>query len=155
MSGKRPRVRAYNEDHSYNLYPPETERYWRVIRIVRFEQAESKVAAGEWRRDFEADGQPCYRVIPTHEKEKDLPSGRTSVSITARESMLNAFAAAFRDGRSRTVVLTEEQRLSRRDSRGKALPPEDAVERAVAKVREWPKAHGDRAVRVYPPKPAR
>jgi len=47
--------------------------------------------------------------------------------------------------------MREDQRISRKHPKsGKDLPPEDAIERAQAKVNEWPLMHRDRAVRVYP-----
>jgi hypothetical protein len=61
--------------------------------------------------------------------------------------------------------MPEEKRISWRDKYGKALVPEDAIERAQEKVKQWPwpasriddgrgePVFGDRAVRVYP-KPA-
>ena len=56
--------------------------------------------------------------------------------LTAREAQLNAGLR----GVSRTARMSEEQRMNRCDERtGRALPPEDAIERAQAKVREFGK----------------
>ncbi len=99
-----------------------------------------------------------YQVLANLTKDEDLPSGASSSSITASECELNC-------GKSRTVGLPEDKRISRRTRMGRALPPEDAVERAQAKVRMWPHSasridngrgdpvYGDRAVRVYPKPP--
>jgi hypothetical protein len=149
--GNRPRLRASNEAHSLNLYPADVTLGWRVIRRVSQARGERKLALGEWREVHDEYGNlQGYQVLATFKTDLDLPSGASSTSITVSECELNAGLR----GKSRTYGLDEDERLSRRNQQtGKALPPEDAIERARAKVREWPLAHGDRARRVYP-KPA-
>ena len=144
------------------VYPAETSLGWRVIRHVSAQEAGEKLASGEWREVLDEQGNfwGC-QVLATFSKDQDLPSGASSSSITVNECFLNAGLG----GRSRTAGMPEEKRISRRSAEGKALPPEDAIERAREKVRQWPwpasriddgsgaAVYGDRAVRCYP-KPA-
>jgi len=90
-----------------------------------------------------------YQLISNFKTDNDLPSGVSSTSITVTECVLNAGLGGY----SRTLGMGEEERISRKSREGKQLPPEDAIERAIEKVKEWPLMHGDRAVRCYP-KPA-
>lgn len=149
MAGKRPRCdKRVSEGLRANLYPAETTLGWRVIRSVSVGVAREKVALGEWREVIQDwNGALAYQMVATFKSEKDLPSGASSSSITVRECMMNAGLM----GDSHTMGMPEERRISRRHPmNGRALPPEDAMERARAKVAEWPLMHGDRAVRVYP-----
>jgi len=143
--------RAQQGERCMNLYPPDTTLGWRVIRQVSQAQALKKLACGQWRAVNDEQGNFLgYQVLATFKTDNELPSGASSTSITVNECELNAGLR----GKSRTWGMNEEDRISRRHpTSGKALPPEDAIERAIAKVREWPLPHGDRAVRAYP-KPA-
>jgi len=163
LMGKGPRIRTSNEAYCLNLYSADIALGWRVIRTVRQCQGAKKVQLGEWRMVLNELGEHIgYQVLANFRTDRDLPSGASSTSITVTEILLNALTI-FRDGRSRTKGLSEEKRITRhRHIDGKALPPEDAVERAQAKVAAWPRpaSHvipgdqdspmGDRAVRVYP-----
>lgn len=139
MSGKtRGQRRAEFGERCINLYPPDTALGWRVIRQVTPAEATKKVASGQWREVFDEHGNFWgYQVLANFKTDSDLPSGASSTSITARECELNAGLG----GRSRTMGMIEADRISRRHPKmGKALPPEDAVERAIAKVKEFGKS---------------
>jgi hypothetical protein len=144
MAGRRPRIRASNCAYVFNLFPAQTDDHFSVIREVRFGYAEGKVALGEWKREYDQVGNHIgYRVVPNRFGDAALVSGSSSSSITAREMRLNAGLK----GRSQTARLSEDDRISRRHPKsGKALPPEDAVERAREKVRIWPQVGGLRVV---------
>lgn len=161
--GKRPTRRGHGG--GMNIFPlwlPETKKQWRVAREVSFASGEAKCASGEWGRVRDAhDNLAGYQVLASSFKsEESLPCGATSTSISVRELLMSA--GCF--GKSRTMRMTEEQRLARHApfDPEKLLPPEDAVERAIAKVRQWPHpasrvddgggepVYGDRATRVYP-----
>jgi len=117
-----------------NLFPAETSLGWRVIRQVSCSEASEKLATGEWREVYDEHEKflGC-QVLANFKKDEDLPSGATSTSITVWECMLNAGLG----GKSHTAGLPEERKVSRKTRFGKALPPEDAVERARAKVAEF------------------
>jgi hypothetical protein len=127
------------------LYPADASRGWRVIRQVPFAKGSEKVAAGEWALLCHTDGTPWYfQIIANFKADADLPASEPTRPITAHESALNA--GLF--GQSRTAGMPEDVRLSRHDryDTDRPLPPEDAVERAMAKTRVWPKvgeAKGD------------
>jgi hypothetical protein len=117
-----------------SLYPAETSLGWRVIGTTNSGAATEKLANGEWREVYDEYGNFWgYQVLATFKKDEDLVSGATSTSITVSECLLNAGLG----GRSRTARLPEEKKIARRDRWGHALPPEDAIERAVAKVAEF------------------
>ena len=107
-----------------------------------------------------------YQIRANVQSDRELPSIRSSCSITVSVVLLIA-GQAFRQGKSRTAGMSEEQRISRRwiegkKADGRTLPPEDAVERATEKLKQWPypasriddgsgePVYGDRATRVYP-----
>lgn len=158
--GKRPTRRGHGgESLVYPLWTPNTDqRGWRVAREISFAQGEAKCVSGEWDRVRDDYGNLSgYSMRVSVKTDQDLPGGATSTSITVREVLMSA--GVF--GKSRTMGMTEEQRITRRDGR-KFLPPEDAIERATAKVRQWPipasriddgsskPVYGDRATRIYP-----
>lgn len=121
-------------ERNVNVYPPETTLGWRVIRMVSPTKAAEKLARGEWRevRDEHGAFIGC-QILASCAKEKDLPSRASASAITVRESELNAGLG----GASRTIGLPEEKRIARSNPFGHPLPPEDAIERAIAKVREY------------------
>jgi hypothetical protein len=146
-------------DGALNLYPADDSRGWRVIRVVSFSDGLEKVASGDWMLVDDVNGNPWYFQLKANfTTDQDLPSGASSSSITESECKLNAGCG----GKSRTMGMSEDRRLCRRDIVSHALPPEDAVERAINKVKMWPHpasriddgtgiaVYGDRAVRVYP-----
>jgi hypothetical protein len=161
--GTRPRVRGSNSAFTFYLYPADTTLGWRVIRRVTAAQGVAKLAAGQWREVFDEYGNHWgYQVVANFRTDQELPSGASSSSITVREMLLNA-GVFFPNGKSRTAGMTEDKRISRKHPiSGKKLAPEDAVERARAKVSQWPHPasriddgtgaprYGDLAVRVYP-----
>ncbi len=128
--------------------------------MVSGAQGEEMMAQGKWRDVYDEAGNHIgYQVIANYKSDSEILSGSTSISITVRECELNAGLR----GKSHTAGMSEEKRMSRRSASGKVLPPEDAVERARAKVKLWPHpanrigtdergapVYGDRAVRVYP-----
>lgn len=139
--------RAQSSERCISVYPADTTLGWRVIKMVSAQLAMAKLALGVWREVHDEHGsfQGC-QVLATVKSDSELPSGASSTSITVNECELNAGLG----GKSRTAGLSEDKRISRFRTDGKALPPEDAIERAEAKVREWTELHGDRAIRVYP-----
>lgn len=167
--GYRPRVRPRTAAR-YDLYPPTTTLGWRVIKLVTAAEAQGALEQGLWREVYDEQGNLAgYQIKANFQTDDDLPSGWSSCAISENEMDLNA-GAAFKHGRSKTAGMPEDLRVARRHihgkkATGKALPPEDAVERALAKVKLWPypasrvddgkgePVFGDRAVRVYP-KPA-
>ena len=98
------------------------------------------------------------RLIGFLAKEQSIGASPSPVSsrVLSRGEMELIAGATFRHGGSRTVGLTEQQRTSRVFN-GRILPAEDAVELAQVKQQAFLSsanyATGDKAVRVYPPKP--
>jgi hypothetical protein len=146
-----------------DVYPADESSGVRVIRQVSPAFAFEKVARGLWIELFDGYGSFIgVQVIAAVKSDQDLQSGASSLTITAKEVMINAGCR----GRSRTIGMCEEQRINRRadgpNDDGHALPPEDRIERVLAKVRQWPlpasriddgrgkPVFGDRAIRVYP-----
>jgi hypothetical protein len=160
--GYRPRVRAYTAAR-YDLYPPTTTLGWRVVRKVTAAEVDDALIRGLWREVYDERGNFAgYQIKPNFKSDDDLPPGWSLCSISVNQMDLNA-GTVFRNGKSRTAGLPEDERVTRRDREtNHALPPEDAVELAVEKVRLWPfpasrvdngkgdPIFGDKAVRVYP-----
>jgi hypothetical protein len=131
--GTRPARRGHGGNRDFKLWLPETDQFWRVIRQVSFAEGERKCAAGEWCRVNDGFGNHVgFQILANFKKDEELPSGASSTSITVRECQLNAGLG----GLSRTAGMIEEKRISRKNQFGKPLPPEDAIERAQAKVKE-------------------
>lgn len=161
--GTRPRIRVSNDAYCFYLYPADTTLGWRVIRRVTLACGTYKAISGQWREVHDEHGNHWgYQVVANFKTDAELPSGASSSSITVREMELNAFTV-LKYGKSQTAGMSEDDRISRRHYKsGRKLAPEDAVERAVAKVRQWPfpasrvddgsgaAVFGDRAVRAYP-----
>lgn len=161
--GTRPRIRASNSDYTLAIFPPDTTLGWRVVGRVSSAVGDKKVANGEWRRVNNELGEHVgYQALATFQTDKDLPSTPSSCSITVRQVELIA-GTAFKHGKSRTLGMPEEKKICRRNPKsGRALPPEDAVELALAKMEQWlhpasriddgrgEPVYGDKAVRVYP-----
>ena len=114
--------------------------------IAAAEQFEQR---GIWRREYDTvtgelkgfriDGADVNKV------DSDLPHSFTTVAISKTEMEVNAMGMRA----SHTFRLTEPERLSRIKS---GLPPEDAAERTLAKVRVYGQvgaAKGD-ILRVWP-----
>jgi len=157
----------------FELWPADDTRGWKPVRRgVSFAEGIDKVAQGKWIL-HEHQGQLWYfQLVPKPRLPQKQSRRFSPTTITARESLLSA------SGGSATAKMDENdpRRLRRYRKKDdsispisgmpfKPLAPEDAVERAQAKVRQWPHpasriddgtgvpVFGDRAVRVYP-KPA-
>ena len=138
----RPRVRGANRSL---LYPANTTLGWRVIRTISRHEGEAAVDAGTMRRVFdEISGALIgYQLAaePVRKVDEDLPGLHSSAAISVREMEIVA-GTAFRGGQSRTAGMPEELRQLRAAKTsprtGRRLTTEDAVERATAKVVNWP-----------------
>jgi hypothetical protein len=127
------------------VFPADVSRGWRVVRRASVAQCEQQADRGLWARIHdEVTGQLIgYQMLDVYGQrgDFDLESMRTQASISLRELEANAGLL----GRSKTRGLSEDRRLAR-------AVPEDAIERAQAKVRVWPlvgAACGD-ILRVWP-----
>jgi hypothetical protein len=121
-----------------NLYPADTTLGWRVIGLTTALRAAEKLARNEWREVYDEHGTHLgYQVIANFKTDQDLSSNPSSCAVTVRESELYA-GQCFRRGKSSTMGMPEDKRLSRpKGPNGRIPSPEDAVERAVEKVKEW------------------
>lgn len=158
-------------DRCIDVYAADTSRGWRVVRQVTPLYAYDKVALGKWHELFDDFGNFYgVQVVAAVRCDMDLMSDEDSATtITASESKQNAGL----DGPSMTFGQSEDFRIDRHHPiTGTAQPPEDWIERAQQKVKEWPfpasridngrdplptkiysrvGEYGDRALRVYPP----
>jgi hypothetical protein len=152
-----------------NLFSTNTLLGWNVIRQVTAREALEKIALKKWREVWYENGDLAGVQPLKAEQHKTLGDALTErligVTITLNEVQRNA--GLF--GPSHTIGLPEWKRLKRhaRFDDKQILPPEDATERAIEKVRQWPypasrigmddkgePVFGDRAIRVYPHAPA-
>jgi hypothetical protein len=148
MGGKNRNQRRQSAGSpTYLLFDAETALGWRVIRHVSGAQGEEMLARGAWRDVYDDLGNHIgYQMIAAAEilrsSSDPLPNSSAS-SITVGELKLNAGLG----GKSRTAGMSENMRITRRDLKtGASLPPEDAIEKAQTKVREWQPSHVDRIV---------
>jgi hypothetical protein len=162
MGKNKTQWRQENIEPHFYLYPARAEDTgWRVIRLVPFSKGVQKVAAGIWKLVPDSNGNPWYFQIKANFRiDEELAEGEeTACTITARESKQHA--GLF--GRSYTFGMSEAARISRpKRPDGHYPPPEDSIERAIRKVRQWPfpasriddgsgpPIYGDRARRAYP-----
>lgn len=115
----------------YMLFPADTSRGWRVVRMVSLAQGLRKVDDGVWRE--ERDPVSCeligFRILGAAAAagDREVKSLASSASITSREMQINAGCM----GRSQTAWLDEIARQERAAAR---RLPEDRVERVQAKV---------------------
>lgn len=155
---------------------------YRVVRQVDAALAMEKLALKKWRDVWHVDGSflGVMPAKPAEHKTLNQVLIERLIAVTITNGELRRNAGLY--GRSRTAGLTEWQRARRRKWR-KGVPledggegvwyrtdeiadPEDATERAVEKVRQWPfpaslrgadkegnPIFGDKAVRVYPHAP--
>jgi hypothetical protein len=160
--GKIPRNerRAIMLDRCVDVYAADTSLGWRIVRKVSAILAYNKVVEGKWVEIFDDIGNFYgVKVVASVTSDQELPSGTSATTITARDAMLQAGLG----GRSQTIGRSEDYRITRYSRvTCKALPPEDRIERVMAKVAQWPfpasrlddgrgKAiFGDRAIRCYP-----
>jgi len=151
----RPRIRSSSQLHVFSHW---TNLGWRVTRNIDVGEGEAKVRCGLFRHVHDEAGkvigyQPVISVTPP------LPSKFSDPSRAALgRAEMRANAGLM--GESLTARLDESDKLCRMDERtGKALPPEDFVERVEILMQVYPQSanfakvygrSGDRAVRVYP-----
>jgi hypothetical protein len=169
MAGKRPYHQKSTE--KFILFAANTTLGWSVIRRVTFRFGEAKVAARKWRQIQDQFGthigyQPLVCVMPVPKAKEDLRDKLPPTQLKAKDARLIAGLS----GKSKTAGLSEGRRLKRHAKYDvdKILAPEDAIERAQEKVKQWPfpasridkgkkksaPVFGDRATRVYPKPPA-
>jgi hypothetical protein len=165
--GKSRSERRTSSGALFNLFAANTALGWRVIDQVTGTLAAQKLAAGKWREVvYEDESFAGYQVVSAATSGKKVPSREGSPpTITLAEVQMNAGLY----GRSRTLGLPEWKRKRRRAKydEDKILAPEDAIERAIVKVKLWPfpanrigtdddgnPVYGDRGIRVYPKPPA-
>ena len=143
-----------------NLYGSDLSRG--AIATTTLDMVQEKVASGAWREVFfESTGASAgYQIVPRAERAKPKPPLERALTITLTETL--RYCGLY--GKSHTMGLPEWKRLKRhaKDDDQKILPPEDATERAIVKVKLWPfpasriddgtgkPVYGDRAIRVYP-----
>jgi hypothetical protein len=154
------RRRAIALDRCIDVYSADTSLGYRLVRQVTALYAFNKVAEGQWQEIFDSLGNfRGVKMLAAVKSDQELPSGTSATTITARDKMLFAGLG----GPSRTIGRDENYRITRYSSiTGKALPPEDSIERVIAKVQQWPfpasridngremRVFGDRAIRCYP-----
>lgn len=133
----KPRRRSANCE-TFPLYLPPSPLGYTVHDWVTVREGDRLVVNGTAEIQYDGLGFPVgYRLKPVAAGAK-IQNGADArpvpVMLTVREMDLIA-GQKFRRGRSRTAGRTELQRLSRvHPLTKKALPPEDEVERAVAKL---------------------
>jgi hypothetical protein len=153
--------RSIHSDRCIDVYAADSSRGWRVTRQVTAEYAYEKVVVGNWREVYDTYGTflGC-QVLARIRTDSDMPSSEdgSTTTITAPENK----RASGLNGISQTIRMCEEQRITRHSRAYTVLPPEDLIERAMIKVRQWPlpasridngrglPVYGDRACRVYP-----
>lgn len=156
-----------------NLFDENTSLGCRVKYRVSATLALEKIALKQWRAVWYENGdlagaQPmrAETIAIAGKTFNDVLIERLiGVTITLAEVRRNA--GEF--GESHTMGMPEWKRLNRHAlfDASRILPAEDAIERAIAKVRQWPfpasvigtdekgaPVFGDKAVRVYPHAPA-
>jgi hypothetical protein len=158
MGESRSRRRIY--DGFVYLYAADTSQGWAVHRMITTEQGLGLVERGN--ADVYEDEYGIYFQMRANFKlDEDMPEGEISKTyIHASESKMNAGLS----GESRTIRLNEAMRMSQPlRPGGHRPPPEDDIEKAIEKVKQWPEPasriddgtnaaplFGDRAPRVYP-----
>jgi len=156
--------RARGAARNLYLFAAGTTLGWRVVHMTSSTEAAENLAKRRWRQVYDEQGNLLgYQIMADKRSDTEILSKPTACSITMRVCQLNAGLG----GRSRTLGMPEAKKLNRpAGSNGHIPVPDDAVERAIQKVRQWPHpasriddgtgvaVYGDKAVRVYP-KPAR
>ena len=118
------------------VYTGDTTFGWRIIRATSFVKGEALVDQGVYIRLYDAlTGQHLgYGVRESRGPVAELNSSHTSPALTRFDS--EAIAGLY--GKSKTIGMSEELRLLRRCPRtGKQLAPEDFIERAIARAKEY------------------
>jgi len=103
----------------------------RFLRLLAQREAENLRRDGKALAKRDASG----RIVGCKLREMLSDSASTPTAISARETLLYAFASSgYTDAKSKTANLTESKKLSR-ELAGKRA--EDAIERAQVKVEMW------------------
>lgn len=115
----------------FNLYGPyDVLRDWLRVRTVLFADGERMCRLGDWARVYGSNGEHVGYEIRRRAEWNAYVTSESPRSISASEMVSYACRRP-----SQTAGLSEEQRLKARDKRTNwPLPPEDYVERLVAKV---------------------
>jgi hypothetical protein len=141
----RPRVRASSKINWSQLYGCDEQSRLQRIRRIKTIEGENNVASGIWGKVHNPQGEFIgYYIFQTVTDSSSPGRKPSSTSITIRESEMNAFAA-IGWVRSRTMGMPESKKLIRGQYHspqtgellGKLLPAEDAIEKAIEKVREF------------------
>jgi hypothetical protein len=134
----------------FPLYSNYTALGWRVVKQISFDVGETSVSVGALVHVFDSLGAHHGYQLADDSPDKSIPSDSSSGALTAWESAANAGLY----GISATKNLRENERVQRKDLKtNKALPAEDFIELAEAKVRMQTcsaNRDGDKAPRVYP-----
>jgi hypothetical protein len=154
------RKRSANNHYVLLRFDVKTEQsiVLRRIGYARGEQlCDRKIAARAY--DLENKHIGYWELeVPMPEEKPEQPAEAEAIGSAPSSNVFsraeNEAIAGLR-GRSRTERMQEDEKAKRVHPRTSRLEPEDLVELARAKLREWPLLHGDRAVRVYPAEPAR
>lgn len=149
MSGKSHATRRARKSGLVNLYPSNTTLGWRLVGLVTPSVAAEKLATGEYREVYDdADNFLGVQMLAS-KKRLDHSSNPSSCSISLNEIK----RIAGLEGESVTLNLSMREH---------ARVAEDAIERAINKLMQWPypasriddgtgePKYGDRAVRCYP-----
>ncbi|HEV2133777.1 MAG TPA: hypothetical protein VGR47_05895 [Terracidiphilus sp.] len=175
MAGKNATQRRAQSGKVVDLYSAHTALGWRVVRQVPVELAVERVALRQWREVFLESGE-LAGVQPLKAVERKTLNQvllQRLIAVTITNAELRRYCGLY--GRSRTLGRSEWWREKRqraaREKHGAIVDPEDAIERAIEKVRQWPypasvdeggaarysrvterdgRVYGDRAPRVYP-----
>jgi hypothetical protein len=138
----RRRNRSTNEQ--YLLFNPTSVLGWTVIRRIGFDDGERQVELGVARRVNSDDGRHIgYQRCEPGESTLDVIKPAIPSSTAFSRAEADAIACSkWRGHRSRTVNLTEEQRMKRMHPVTKRLlPAEDFTERALQKMKVYPAVH--------------
>jgi hypothetical protein len=129
------RRRRRQQDGKLWLFSPVTTLGWRATRWIHPDEGERKVAIGQLRHVLDPSGKLIgYQMAEGMPRDENMPSRRAPVSLSVHDMELIA-GQTFPKGKSKTAGLPEDLRISRvHPLSGRALPPEDDVERAVAKL---------------------
>jgi hypothetical protein len=136
----RPRRRSPSSqrwrDNQFFLFDGNIALGWRVTRRVSHQDGERMVATGHARPVNDHNGVHIgYQMQQPAPVKNGVPAKPTPALLSAKEMDLIA-GQAFAGGQSRTFGRSEVMRLTRTNPwTGKLLPPEDEVERALAKLR--------------------
>jgi hypothetical protein len=139
--------RPRSGNNQFILYAADTSKGWRVNKRISFVDGERGVDRGAFVRVYDDfDKHVGYQLTAGRIVDYDVKPQGAHGALSLSEMHANAGV----DGRSRTIHLSEDDRLERVRF---GLHPEDSVERAIKKVKVYERpapGRGDRAIRVYP-----